>query len=69
MMVGMLDELYRARPEEFTALRASLAAEANKRGDTAAAAALKAARKPTTAAWVVNTLVHQDPGCGSGCAS
>lgn len=62
MMVGMLDELYRARPEEFTALRASLAAEANKRGDTAAAAALKAARKPTTAAWVVNTLVHRDPG-------
>jgi hypothetical protein len=62
MMVSMLDELYRAPPEEFTALRARLAAEAKKRGDTAAAAELKAARKPTTAAWVVNSLVHQDPG-------
>lgn len=61
MMVDMLDELYRARPEEFTALRTRLAAEAKSRGDTDAAAALKAARKPTTAAWVVNTLVHHDP--------
>jgi hypothetical protein len=53
-----LDELFRAKPEEFTALRAKLAAAAKKRGDTDAAARITAARKPTTAAWVVNLLVH-----------
>ena len=53
-----LDELFRVRPEEFTALRTELAAAAKKRGDAAAAKRISAARKPTTAAWVVNLLVH-----------
>ncbi len=35
-----------------------LAAAAKKRGDAAAAKRISAARKPTTAAWVVNLLVH-----------
>ena len=64
MMVGMadqeLDRLYAAPPEEFTALRTELAAAAKKRGDAAAAKTISAARKPTTAAWVVNRLVHVD---------
>jgi hypothetical protein len=43
-----LDELYRAKPEEFTALRTELTTAAKKRGDAAAAKRISAARKPTT---------------------
>jgi chromosome segregation ATPase len=53
-----LDELYGVRPEEFTALRSRLAAAAKKRGDAATAKRISTARKPTTAAWVVNRLVQ-----------
>ncbi|MGE2726192.1 hypothetical protein [Mycolicibacterium pulveris] len=55
-----LDELYAARPEEFTALRSKLAAAAKKRGDADQAKKISAARKPTTAAWVINRLAHAD---------
>ena len=55
-----LDELYGAKPEEFTALRTRLAGAAKKRGDAAAAKRISAARKPTTAAWVVNLLAHSN---------
>lgn len=55
-----LDELYAARPEDFTALRTKLAGEAKKRRDTEAAKRISAARKPTTAAWVVNRLALGD---------
>lgn len=51
-----LDELYGGRPEEFTARRKELVAAARKRGDDEAAKLISAARKPTTAAWVVNLL-------------
>ena len=57
MAVDELDELYTVKPEEFTALRSDLAAAAKKRGDAAAAKRISAARRPTTAAWVVNRLV------------
>lgn len=53
-----LGELYGVRPDEFTVLRTTLAAAARKRGDAAAAKRISAARKPTTAAWVVNLLAH-----------
>ncbi|MGE2717194.1 hypothetical protein ACQI4L_24320 [Mycolicibacterium litorale] len=56
-----LDQLYAVAPEEFTALRTRLAAEAKKRGDAAAAKRIAGARKPTVAAAVVNRLVHHDP--------
>ncbi|CAN5852050.1 hypothetical protein BH10ACT9_BH10ACT9_26490 [soil metagenome] len=59
-MPDELDALYAARPEEFTALRTSLTVAAKKRGDAEAAKRIAAARKPTTAAWVVNALVHTD---------
>jgi hypothetical protein len=55
-MADVLDDLYRARPEEFTALRTKLAADAKKRGDADSARRISAARKPTTAAWIVNLL-------------
>ena len=55
-----LDELYAARPEGFTALRTKLAGEAKKGRDTDTAKRISAARKPTTAAWVVNRLALGD---------
>jgi hypothetical protein len=59
-MADDLDDLHRAKPEEFTKLRASLAEAAKNRGDTAASKQISAARKPTTAAWVVNRLALDD---------
>ena len=55
-----LDELFAAKPEDFTALRTKLAAAAKRRGDADAAKRIAAARKPTTAAWVVNRLAVGD---------
>lgn len=55
-----LDALYGVKPEEFTARRTELAAAAKKRGDAATAKRISAARRPTTAAWVVNQLVHSN---------
>ncbi|MDT5348614.1 MAG: hypothetical protein QOH91_1901 [Mycobacterium sp.] len=52
-----LDSLYSVPPDAFTAQRSKLAAAARSRGDTAAAKRISAARKPTTAAWIVNRLV------------
>ncbi|MDT5089747.1 MAG: hypothetical protein QOG47_2454 [Mycobacterium sp.] len=52
-----LDALYSVEPEGFTALRRQLADAAKQRGDAAAAKWISAARKPTTAAWIVNSLV------------
>lgn len=57
-----LDQLYAVAPEEFTALRTRLAADAKKHGDAAAAKRITAARKPTVSAAVVNRLVQHDPG-------
>jgi len=51
-----LDSLYWVEPDAFTAQRTKLVAEAKKRGDAAAAKRIAAARKPTTAAWIVNRL-------------
>jgi hypothetical protein len=59
-MPDALDELYQVKPEEFTALRTKLAAAAKKRGDADTAKQIAAARKPTTAAWVVNRLAIRD---------
>lgn len=55
-----LDSLYGMRPEEFTARRNELASAAKKRGDVSAAKAIASARRPTTAAWVVNQLALTD---------
>lgn len=56
-----LDALYGVPPEEFTALRKELATAAKGRGDGEAARLIAAARRPTTAAWVVNELIRADP--------
>ena len=59
-MADELDELYEVKQDEFTALRPKLAAAAKQRGDTDTAKQISAARKPTTAAWVVNRLALRD---------
>ncbi len=57
-----LDRLYWVPPQDFTAERTKLTAAAQRRGDAAAANRISAARKPTTAAWIVNRLAlrHKD---------
>jgi hypothetical protein len=55
-------ELYGAAPEEFTVRRGELAAAARNAGDRNAAKAIGGLRRPTRAAWVVNTLARSDPG-------
>lgn len=60
MAEDTLDALYAAKPEDFTALRTKLAAEAKKRGDGDTAKEIAAARKPTAAAHAVNALVLND---------
>ena len=59
-MADELNELYEVKPEEFTALRTKLAAAAKQHGDMDTAKQISAARKPTTAAWVVNRLALRD---------
>jgi hypothetical protein len=60
VMPDELDELYEVKPDEFTALRTKLAAAAKKRGEAETAKQISSARKPTTAAWVVNRLAIRD---------
>jgi hypothetical protein len=55
-----LDTLYSVQPGAFTAQRTKLTAAAKRRGDEDAAKQISAARKPTTAAWVVNRLAIRD---------
>jgi hypothetical protein len=55
-----IDDLYGVAPVDFLARRKELAAAAKKRGDVDAAKVIGAARKPTTAAWVVNALVRAE---------
>jgi len=53
--------LYGLPLELFTAERNALAAELRLEGDHESAAAVKALRKPTAAAWAVNQLVRAEP--------
>ncbi|MFF1321231.1 hypothetical protein ACFVZZ_17615 [Streptomyces chartreusis] len=56
------DELYRLRPEEFTAARAARMAEARTAGDRALADRIGKLRRPSLSAWAGNLLVHESPG-------
>jgi len=53
--------LYGLPADRFTAERNALAAELSSEGDRDAAAAVKALRKPSAAAWAVNQLVRAEP--------
>ncbi len=50
------DALYALAPEDFTAARDAAARQARADGDRAAATALKALRRPSVSAWLVNRL-------------
>jgi hypothetical protein len=56
---AVANELYALAPSEFTAARDSQAAEARREGDRAAAAAVKALKKPSPPAWAVNLLARE----------
>jgi hypothetical protein len=55
-------ELYAGDPDDFIQMRRDLAAQARGAGDRDAAKSIAALGKPTRSAWVVNRLVHADPG-------
>ncbi len=52
-------ELYRLRPDRFTAARTAASIQARDAGDKELAAAVKALRRPGVAAYVVNLLVSE----------
>jgi hypothetical protein len=54
-----VEQLYAARPGEFTALRSQLAKQARSAGDVDLAKAVTALRKPTVAAWALNHFVRE----------
>lgn len=56
---SVADELYARPREEFIRTRDEFAAQARSNGDRALAAEIKALRKPTTAAWLVNRLARE----------
>ena len=53
--------LYGLRPDRFTAARTRAAIEARDAGDRELMAAVKALRRPSVSAWVVNLLVREQP--------
>ncbi|MGV9253853.1 hypothetical protein [Streptomyces sp. NPDC003697] len=54
-------ELYGLRPEDFTAVRDTRAAEARTEGDRALAAQIGKLRRPSLSAWAGNLLVRERP--------
>ncbi|MDQ3957481.1 MAG: hypothetical protein M3273_04075, partial [Actinomycetota bacterium] len=56
----MVDELFGAPLDEFTARRNALSAELAKSGDGAAAARVKKLKKPPLSAWAVNQLARTE---------
>lgn len=54
------DELYALTPDQFTARRTELAAQAKREGDPATAKEIGKLRRPTVSAWTVNVLVTED---------
>ena len=56
---AVANDLYGLAPSEFTAWRDARAADARRQGDRAGAAAVKALKKPSPAAWAVNVLAEE----------
>jgi hypothetical protein len=55
------EDLYRLAPEDFTAARDAAAKQARADGDREGATALKALRRPTASAWLLNTARAREP--------
>jgi hypothetical protein len=60
-LAEIADRLYGVHPGEFTHSRDDEVREAKAAGDPALAARVKTLRRPSTSAWLVNTLVRQAP--------
>ncbi|WP_406163542.1 hypothetical protein OG806_46695 [Streptomyces sp. NBC_00882] len=60
-MEAVLDELYTAPPSDFVARRETLAAAARTAGRMDDARRIRAARRPTLAAWAANLLLRSQP--------
>ncbi len=56
--MAALQGLYAVPPDEFTAARGRLVADARTAGDKDGAEEIKALRRPTVSAWAVNALVR-----------
>jgi len=57
-LVEVADRLYALTPAEFTQARNAAIVSAKSSGDAELAANIKALRKPSTSAWLVNTLAR-----------
>jgi hypothetical protein len=57
-----LDLLFRVHPAEFVDARGALVARLTKTGERATAAAVKALKRPTPAAWALNQIHFEAPG-------
>jgi hypothetical protein len=57
-----LDHLYAQRLEDFVSARNALAARLKKEGRKRDAVQIKALRKPTASAWIVNQLIRRRRG-------
>ena len=55
-------ELYAGDPDVFIERRRELASQARAAGDREAAKTIGGLGKPTRSAWIVNNLIHADPG-------
>ncbi|WP_433920549.1 hypothetical protein OIE50_48595 [Streptomyces canus] len=60
-MEAVLDELYTTPPSDFVARRETLAAAARTAGRVDDARRIRAARRPTLAAWAANLLLSSQP--------
>ncbi|WP_328624144.1 hypothetical protein OHA88_03365 [Streptomyces sp. NBC_00353] len=58
---GLLDELYATPPPDFVSRREELASEAKADGRVEGARQIRAARRPTLAAWAANLLLRSEP--------
>ncbi|MFI1680763.1 hypothetical protein [Streptomyces sp. NPDC020607] len=58
---SLLDELYATAPPRFVSRREELAARARTDGRAEDARRIRAARRPTLAAWAANLLLHSQP--------
>ena len=56
-----LDDLFRLRPEEFTAARNALAKRLKSEGERERAAEVQVLRKPTVTAWALNQVAREQP--------
>jgi hypothetical protein len=59
---SIVDELYSLPPGEFTKARDAAAADARRRRDSGLAEQIKQLRRPSAAAWALNTFVREMPG-------